>query len=239
MKHYTIFSVFLFVFVFQLTNGISQEQASAVPEEAKPQTGMGHLWGLGVKAGLNGVGGEVVKGFGNRLNVRLGYSTLVIPFSTDQELQGYNMQFDAKVTFGGGNLFIDFYPIKNIFHLTGGLVLNKTMIDIKAISLSTIPFGDLTIPEEQVGTVALQLGPGRSISPYVAIGFGNTLSRKHRLSVNFEFGTFYQGAPKIKLNGNGVIGPIANETNATIINNAIAQYSWFPMLNFQMTYRIL
>ena len=237
-KNFTIFLSILVVLVLHFTRGFSHDLIIAPSADNKPKTEISQLWGVGIKAGLNGVGLEIVKGFGDRVNVRLGYSGLTIPYSTTQNFEDYNLEIDAKVFLRGANLLADYYFKKNIFHITGGLILNKTLIDVNVKSLSNFLYGDISVPVEDVGTLTCQLGPGNQLSPYVGIGVGNTLSRKHRLSFSFELGTFYQGSPLIKLSGDGVIGPIAGEKNTTLINQAIAQYTWFPMLNFQLTYRI-
>jgi hypothetical protein len=232
-----LLSVFLLLAI-PVFNGYSQKETSGSPFKDSPEFDWNTRWGIGLKTGLNGIGLDVVKGISNRLNARIGYSWLTIPYSTIQNLEGYNLQADAKVTLGGANLLIDYYPIK-VVHLTGGLILNRTLVGVNVKSLSSFLYGDITIPAEDVGTIEASLGPGNSLSPYVAIGFGNTLSANRRLSFNFELGTFYQGSPEIQLNGDGVIGPMASENNANIINKAIAQFAWFPMINFLLTYRVL
>jgi hypothetical protein len=45
-----------------------------------------------------------------------------------------------------------------------------------------MPFGDLMIPTADVGTLDAELTLGMPVSPYLGLAFGNTLSRKHRLS---------------------------------------------------------
>ena len=102
-----------------------------------------------------------------------------------------------------------------------------------------MPFGDLMIPTADVGTLDAELTLGMPVSPYLGLGFGNTLSRKHRLSFNFELGALYHGGAKLALDGVGVVGPLGSEYNETTITDAIKQYSWLPALNFQLTYRIL
>ncbi len=239
MKKIITYFCVLTALAMPFSAGLSQNQDASESKNSGQKTGMGHNWGLGIKAGLNGVGFEIVKGFGDRINARLGYSRLVIPYSTAQNIEGYNLQIDANVTLGGANLLFDYYPVKNIFHVTGGLILNNTLVGVDVQSLSSFPYGDINIPAEDVGFISGKLCPGNLVSPYVALGFGNTLSRNHQLSFNFELGTFYQGPPRIELSGEGVIGPMASENNTTVINNAIAQYAWFPMLNVQLTYKIL
>ncbi len=196
-------------------------------------------WGVGVKAGLGGVGFEVVKGFGDRLNLRFGYTTLTVPYSLEQSFEGFDLLAEAEVKLGGASVLIDFYPVKNAIHLTAGLMQNATLISVGVSPKSGFPYGDLTIPPEDVGRIDAELSLGMPYSPYVGLGFGNTLSRDHRVSFNFELGALYHGAPQLNLSGEGIIGPMANEHNQTVLADAIAQYAWFPSLSLQLTFRIL
>lgn len=234
----TSLTAFLVVLTLTFTGGFGQSHPIPPQVENKTKIGMDSLWGIGAKVGLNGVGLELVKAFTNRLNVRLGYSGLTFPFLTSQDMDGYKLQVDVKVILRNANLLVDYYPVRSIFHLTGGTIINNTRITFNVKSLSNLPYGDIIIPAEDMGTISGQISPGNALSPYLAIGVGNILSRKHRLSFNFELGILYQGSPRIELSGKGLIGPIASEDNEIVINHAIARYSWFPMLNFQLNYRI-
>jgi hypothetical protein len=197
------------------------------------------LWGVGIKATTDGVGFEAVKGFGNRLNIRVGYSGLTIPYSTEIEMEGFSARVDASLNFSGANLFIDFYPVKNVIHLTAGMVYNTMRHSVALTPVSEYPFGDIQVPPEDLGQVEGELLPGTKFSPYAALGFGNTLSRKHRVSFNFEMGAMYHGSPQVLLTGTKMLSPLASENNMTLLTDAIAQYKWYPMLSMQLTFRII
>ena len=217
----------------------SQDEAAKKTVEEVKAYGPMDLWGVGLKAGLNGVGLEIVKGFGDRLNLRLGYTTLTIPYSLEPGIQGYDLKADANIRLGGASFLADYYLVKNGIQNTAGKLQNNTRISFALSSLSDMPFGDLMIPTADVGTLDAELTLGMPVSPYLGLGFGNTLSRKHRLSFNFELGALYHGGAKLALDGVGVVGPLGSEYNETTITDAIKQYSWLPALNFQLTYRIL
>ena len=71
----------------------------------KKQYGPLDLWGIGIKASTDGFGFELVKGFGQRLNIRLGYSMLDIPISYPLPaiMEGFSGTLDAHLKFGGVN----------------------------------------------------------------------------------------------------------------------------------------
>ncbi|MEA1877061.1 MAG: hypothetical protein U9N86_09350 [Bacteroidota bacterium] len=217
--------------------GFAQEVEPA--KDYKSDYSMSTQWGVGLKVGLGGVGIEAIKGLGDRLNVRLAYSTLTIPYSIEQAVEDIDLLAEAEVKLGGASLMVDYYPVKNFVHLTAGIMHNKTALGVTVTPLSGMPYGDLTIPPEDIGMISGQLSSGNLFSPYLALGFGNTLSRKHMVSFNFELGALYHGNPSLDLNGEGIIGPLASEENETVIMEAIAQYKWMPMLTLQLTFKIL
>jgi len=217
--------------------GFNQEADTTVT--TKKQYPVAGLWGIGVKATTDGFGIEVVKGFGARLNVRLGYSFMKIPFSYPLEMEGFSATAEANLKFGGANLFLDFYPVKNSLHLTAGVVQNGMQHTISLIPTSDYPYGDITVPASELGMVEAIITPKLKFSPYVGLGFGNTLSREHRVSLNFELGALYHGAPQLDLVGTNMLSPMASENNEQVIMDAIAQYKWYPMMSLQMTFRII
>lgn len=217
--------------------GYSQE-SDPTPKEKK-QYPVAGLWGVGIKATTDGFGVEVVKGFGARLNVRLGYSFMKIPFSYPLEMEGFSATAEANLTFGGANLFLDFYPVKNVIHLTAGVIQNNMKHTVSLTPTSEYPYGDIMIPASELGMVEAIITPELKFSPYLALGFGNTLSREHRVSFDFELGALYHGAPQLDLVGTNMLSPMASENNEQVIMDAIAQYSWYPMMSIQLTFRII
>lgn len=217
----------------------AQEGDPEPAKDYKSDYSMATQWGVGLKVGLGGVGIEAIKGLGDRLNVRLAYSTLTIPYSIEGTFEDIDLLAEAEVKLGGASLMVDYYPVKSFVHLTAGVMHNKTNLGVTVTPLSGMPFGDLIIPPEDIGMINGQLSSGNLFSPYLAIGFGNTLSRKHMVSFNFELGALYHGNPSLDLNGEGIIGPLASEENETVIMEAIAQYKWMPMLTLQLSFKIL
>jgi len=74
----------------ELTNPVEEEEIVYSPME---------LWGLGIKASTDGFGFELIKGFGQNLNIRLGYSTMTIPFSYDLNLEDLGLNATAEFRF--------------------------------------------------------------------------------------------------------------------------------------------
>lgn len=222
------------------TNSFSQEPEAGIQEiQVSPDYSLGTQWGLGLKLGIHGIGVEVVKGFGDRINARLGYSYMSFPLNVEQSVEGYTIGAEAKLKLGGASFLIDYYPVKNYVHLTAGIFQNITAAEVSIIPLSGYPFGDLTIPSELLGTISASLSTEMPVYPYIAIGFGNTLSRLHRVSFNFEIGGLYQGAPIIDLEGSGMLTELASDHNAEVLSAAFEPYKWLPLISLQLTFKIL
>jgi hypothetical protein len=190
----------------------------------------GQDWGLGVRAGTAGVGIDVARGVMPGLAIRAGYSHLVIPYTTVQELEGYRLQADAKVQLGGAVVAADWYPWKNNIRITGGLLLNRLNANVEVSSLSGYLYGDILIPAADVGTISAVIRPAL-VSPYLAAGYGLPVTADKRVTFQADLGIVYHGKPRVSMTGSGVIGPMAGEMNQVVINNFLAQYRVYPMLN--------
>ena len=228
------------IFVLTLALSVTAQNTGAPAKTDSSKAFSIHTgWGAAVKIGLNGAGISAVKQVTGKINLRAGFSWLSIPYTTVQTLEGYNLQADASLRLGGADIIADYYPFRFPLHFSGGIVYNRTKVQAVVKSLSSFTYGDIIIPAGDVGTISGYVRPGTVISPYIAAGYGYTLPHRHRLSVHGEIGTFFQGSPKIVLTGSGVIGPMASRNNTELINGAIAQYAWFPMLNILVAYKIL
>jgi len=195
------------------------------------------LWGIGLKASTNGFGAEVIKGFGKKQDVRFGFTKMNLLYSQTLSHDGYAFKANADLHFGGIHLLYDYHFFKGIF-ITAGAVVNKMKHNISVSMAESILIGDLVIPPGSIGTINAILEPGITFSPYLALGFGKSLSRNKKFSISGELGTLYHGNPNFIMNGDGMIKPIAGEYNTSLLQEAIKPYKWFPILSFQISYRI-
>jgi len=194
-------------------------------------------WGIGLNAGTFGVGGEVIKGFGQKIDLRAGYSALNLKIDQNMDIQGSSVALIGRLHTGGAHLKAN-YNLTNWFHLTLGAATTRTSVSIAAGANGTLPYEDLQVNPEDVGNLEILLYPSWTVSPYAGIGFGRTLNRSKRLGFSVDLGAFYHSTPQAILYGNGMLTPTASEKNIMVIGNIIAPYAWWPMLNFELTYRI-
>jgi len=166
------------------------------------------------------------------------------------EVPDYKMK--GELSFINGHALVDFHPVKKgIFHLTAGFFIGKNQLKAKGflagedgnpvqlrpgLEWPSIEFDGHKLELTDANLDAtLQLG--KVIKPYFGFGLGRAIS-KSRVSFKFEMGVIYQGDYSIKQNGKKVdIVKTATE-NFEDIDTYTRLLKWWPMLNFQLTYRI-
>lgn len=196
------------------------------------------LWGIGLKATTFGAGGELIKGFGKLVDIRVGYSSMKLNMSYDVEMEDIELELNGQLKTGGAHLFVNVNPVR-WFHTTVGVVKNGTSILITANRTDGLPIEDLLVPPEEVGEFDVMLTPAHVFSPYVGIGFGSTLNRKKRIGFSVDFGAIYHAKPEAMLWGYGMIGPTANAENLDLIEKLISPYRWWPVVNIELSIRFL
>ncbi len=181
-----------------------------------------HAFGIGVRAGTTGVGGDVAWKVAPTLSARIGYSGL----SWNRDVDTDRVRYDGKLKLSNVNTFLDFSPL-GPFRLTGGFIFNRNRIDLR---------GDLA-----GGSVTGEVKSGRSAAPYLGIGYGNVSG----LGVNLyaDLGIMFQGSPNATLNANcgglsaGQCASLQNEARAeeARLRDELKRFKYYPVLNVGIT----
>lgn len=193
--------------------------------------------GLALKASTMGLGGDVVFRFHEKMTVRVGYDAMNFNFATTQNLNDIDFGINLNVKAGTISALYDYALTKGIY-ATAGVALNNFGIFVDGAAESGMPYGDITIPKEKVGSFDISIEPSMKISPYLGLGFGKTLGKK--LGFGFELGTFYQGSPDITLITDGLIAPTSNPElgQEALLEGQISQYYLYPVIKFSLSYNI-
>lgn len=201
------------------------------------QTGplTGQNWKVGASAGTGGLGIDLSYELRPGLAVRAGYSRLVIPYSSTQEIQRYQLQANVLFRMGGAILLADYNLRESGIRLTGGLLFNQAMVSLDIQSLSEYLYGDMLLPASDVGSVLADIKPAL-ISPYAAMGYIMPLNTNKSISLVADLGVAYLGKPKITLSGTGLIGPLAGEMNQVVITNFLSRYRWYPIVSLGISF---
>ena len=175
-------------------------------EEEEEEEGYYWFWGqkwpglaLGPKFGTTGLGLEMTFGVNPYLNLRSGFN--YGSFTWGQEFG--NVDYDAEVTMTSVPLLLDVHPFGGHFRLTGGLYLQPgTKADLDATPSEPTQIGSHTYNPDTIGTLNGQIEVSSALTPYVGIGFGNTVGEDQLLTLTLDIGVIFQSYD-VSLDSNG------------------------------------
>ena len=197
-----------------------------------------HAAGIGVRAGTTGLGADIGWSLAPALTARVGYSALDWnhDFNTD------DVRYDGRLKLSNLSGLVDFFPIGG-FRLTGGLIFNNNRYDVNGQpSNGTFTISGRTYSTSQVGSLSGSVKSGRSLAPYLGIGYGNVAGA----GVNFyaDFGILFQGSPRANLNA--TCGPSLSASGCAQLQSDVAaeqgrledslrSFKHYPVLNVGIT----
>jgi hypothetical protein len=179
---------------------------------------------FGIKATTAGAGAELATPLFHSFNLRSGFNFLT--FSYPFGIDGVN--YNAQMHLRSSQTTLDWFPTHHGFHISPGIFYSKNALS----ALASVPPGQYfelgdqsftnSVDDPLRGTMSVVYP--HNLSPMLLLGFGNILPRSsHHLSVPFEFGAAYTGAPTINVNLNGTA--CTNDGCVSVANNAEAQSS--------------
>ena len=203
--------------------------------------------GFAVRAGTTGIGGEVGIGLTGKLNIRGHFSTFTYGYTETTTGEDPNLTVDADAGIGALSAFLDLHPFGNSFRLTAGAGKNKFDVSATGRALDSVCFGDETqnggcdgkqFSPDKIGVLEGNITYPSSIHPYMGIGFGNLGSGESLVTVLFDLGVFYTGAPEIGLENNGLFRPTTEPENLQALNDGFESFKWYPVLTIGIGFRI-
>lgn len=158
-----------------------------------------------------------------------------------------------KPSFFNFHMLVDYYPHETVpFHVTGGLYFGVNNIKASG-ELINPETGEKSVlrpgqewPTLNVEGYALNIENGNLdatiqmgglVKPYLGIGYGHVIA-KNKLGFNFDLGVLYQGSYKIKQDGKAAVSYKDYESSAINIDKYTSKVKVWPMINFQLTYRV-
>lgn len=233
-------------------------------EQREKDSFLSHL-SVGLRASTLGVGVQAATGLNDYFKLRAGIDYFSLkpgewsiglddPDGEFERAFGYTPDYNLKgeISFINGNVLVDFHPTKGIFHITSGVFLGTNKL--KARGLLTDRNGDaaklkpgqtqwpvvdfdghpLQLDNANLGA-DLQLGG--VIKPYFGLGLGRAIANK-RVSFKFELGMIYQGGYALKQDGKKIQAVENAARNFEDIDTYTNLLKWWPVLNFQLSYKI-
>jgi hypothetical protein len=183
-----------------------------------------HSAAIAIKASTLGAGAELATPLSRSFNLRSGFSLISFgyPFTTD------GVTYNSQLHLHSSQTTLDWFPTRHGFHISPGILYARN----NASSIATVPAGqNFSLGDQSYinslgdpvhGTMSVVYP--HNVSPMLLLGVGNILPRNGRhLSVPFEFGVAYTGAPVINVNLTG--SACTNDGCVSFANNAEAQAS--------------
>lgn len=250
------------VFAFSVS---AQGQTQEIPKEKIAFSHLGvavgtSTLGLGIEAAT-----PIHKNFTLRGGINfMGYTSGSFTIDLDDDdrgslkkAYGYVPEYEVKgkLSFVNGNVLVDWHPMRNgIFHFTTGFYIGSNKIKAdgylanpqtgeRATLLAgqtppTIQFEDYELKVKEDASMNADLTLGKAIKPYFGLGLGKSIT-KSRVGFKFELGALYQGKYSLKQNGEKLeINDNSQNSSMSDVDKYTKWLKWWPMLNFQLTYRI-
>lgn len=177
--------------------------APPAQDQVSPSSGVGV--GVGVKASTLGLGVEAAVRLHRRLNARVAMHRF--SYSRDFEDTDSGLTYRGTLSLQSVSAYLDLFPFGGGFHISPGMVFaNGNEVRLAA----DVPAGD-TVSIDDVDYLSAAGNPiaasgavtVASARPALVLGWGNLVPRSRRVSVPFELGVVFQGAPTARLDYTG------------------------------------
>jgi hypothetical protein len=156
---------------------------------------------FGIKGGTLGSGVEIATPIARSFNLRAGlnYTRFDVPFQID------GIHYDTGASFGSSQLTLDWFPFHRGFHISPGVLYFRNGLYGSAsvpaaehFTLDNVNY--INSVDDPVGGAA-SFDYQKHFAPVLLFGFTNLVPRdRSRLSVPFEVGFAYTGAPTLSVN---------------------------------------
>jgi hypothetical protein len=203
--------------------GLMLVAGAAMATPARAQKGLA----AGAHAGTLGPGLEVVTGVLPSLNVRVIGNYL--PYSISAEVNDLDVAvaYDADLQLLSFGALADWFPFANQIRATAGLVYNRNNAAATIRPIEDYEMNGRVFAPDRVGDLSAEVDYKSSIAPYLGVGLGNPLTR--RVSFVLDLGVMYTSAPAVRMSGNGMIAPTAQQ--APELEEGVSSFQWWPVLN--------
>ncbi len=194
----------------------------------------------GGQASTNGLGLQAGYVLNKRFTFRTGFETMTLKYNFD--FNENDISYNADLNFKTGGIFIlaDCYYTSRLYFSLGG-ILNSFHPEMNGKAVSDLTYGDISIPAEDVGEFDFTVEPKLKMAPYVIAGFRQFIGKKERVVYNFETGFYYMNGPKVNIEATGLLSPTADPAHgqAEYLENQFSKYKVYPILKFNLAFKIL
>ena len=144
----------------------------------------------------------------SNLNCRLGYNTFYLDTWGENVENRY--EYLAKVKLKTITFLIDWFPFREKFRLSTGIIVNKNIGELKITPTVTYEIGGKTYTSADFGDLSGILSFDKHV-PYFGIGLCNAVREGKILGFVFDIGVVYQNSPHVKFEAEGMITPSVDQ----------------------------
>ena len=202
---------------------------------AMPQA---QAWGLGVRAGTQGVGADVGFPLSESWSLRLGASVM----KWDRGVNVTDVRYDGQLRLENVSALVEWHPI-GPFRVSAGIVPTRNRIQVRGEPIQTIyRINGTTYDADELRDLRGELRTGRSVAPYLGVGYG--IVAKRGVNLYADLGAMWQGSPRASLAAS--CGPTITQTRCLQLQSDVRaeqrqladnvrNFKWFPVVNLGVT----
>ena len=225
---------------------LAAEPAYEDEYEEVDEDGIYWFWGskwpgmaLGPKIGTTGIGLDLTFGITRFVNLRSGFNYGSFTWSTGLGDVDYDMDIDLISV----PLLVDIHPFANHFRISGGLYIQPgSKAAIEGTPSTATQIGAHVYAPEVIGTITGDIDVSSTITPYLGIGFGNSVGEDQLLTFMVDFGVIFQTYDvSLTSNGAGMTTKLDTFRKDLVLEEENVQsdmdnFKIFPVLTFGITY---
>ena len=197
-----------------------------------PATSRAAEFGLGLRAGTQGLGAEGAVSFTQWVSLRAGVHGGDLSYDFDEG----GINYDGELQLGGYGVLVDFFPMRGTFRLTGGLFSNANEVEIRVRATEDIEIGGTLYSPAEAGTLSGTVD-WNSTAPYLGIGWGN-VARGKRVGFLCDLGVLSQGSGEVTLvSDSPFVDPADLAREAAEIEDDIDGFKLWPVVSFGLAIR--
>ncbi len=195
--------------------------------------------GLGPKIGTTGIGVDLTFGISRFLNLRGGFNYGSFTWSTGLGDVDYDMDIDLISI----PLLVDIHPFANHFRISGGLYIQPgSKATIEGTPTTATQIGAHVYQPDVIGTLTGDIDVTGTLTPYVGIGFGNSVGEDQLLTFMVDIGVIFQSYDvSLTSDGAGMTTVLDTfrkdlELEEQNVQSDMDDYKFFPVLTFGIAY---
>ncbi|MAL16147.1 MAG: hypothetical protein CL670_11795 [Balneola sp.] len=192
---------------------------------------------IGIKAGSTGFGGEVTRSMSEKFNVRISGTFFNYQTNGVYADQEPSIAYDVEGAMTSIGIIADFFPARRGFKLSAGLFYHDFLIDGGASPNEDYEFNDQkTFSRDKLGSLTGSVDYESKLVPYAGIGVGNPVAPGSKIKLNFNIGAMYTNSPRVTMEGEGLIGPTANQGQD--FEDGMQDFKFYPVINLGLSFRL-